>query len=189
MTLNEYSSKLQRLSTQHKLAKEQVVSEEQALIKAEASVVHITEAQKIFQSLAQETQERVHTQICGVVSRCLQDVFEDPYEFRIFFEQKRGKTEARLVFLRDGYEVNPLRGAGGGTVDLATFALRLVVLVMSQPARRKFLVLDEPFKWLSAEYVPLARELLTKLSNEMGVQFLIVTHNKELHIGKVVELS
>ena len=33
-----------------------------------------------------------------------------------------------------------------------------------------------------------ARQIIAKLSEEMGVQFVIVTHIAELQIGKVVEL-
>jgi DNA repair exonuclease SbcCD ATPase subunit len=115
-------------------------------------------------------------------------VFDEPYEFRILFAQARGRTEARLVFVRDGVEVHPTRAAGGGVVDVASFALRLACLVYHQPKLRPVMILDEPFKFVSEEYRDRCRELIEMLAAEMGVQFIIVTHIKELETGKVVRL-
>ena len=143
------------------------------------------EAQKIVQALAESIQQEAHGRIAGVVSRCLAAVFEDPYEFRIVFEQTRGRTEARLVFVRDGVEVNPIDSSGGGVVDVAAFALRLSCLMLSRPARRRVVVMDEPFRFVSKAYRPAVALLLEQLSKELSVQFIVVTHFPELAIGKV----
>ena len=77
-------------------------------------------AQEIAQEVAQFIQQQVHSHIAGIVTRCLATVFtEDPYEFRLIFEKKRGKTECRLAFFRDGVERNPKDETGGGAVDIA----------------------------------------------------------------------
>lgn len=143
------------------------------------------EAQKIVQAIAEAIQQEAHGRIAGVVSRCLAAVFEDPYEFRIVFEQSRGRTEARLVFARDGVEVNPIDSSGGGVVDVAAFALRLSCLMLSRPARRRVVVMDEPFRFVSKAYRPAVAMLLMQLAKELQVQFIIVTHFPELAIGKV----
>jgi DNA repair exonuclease SbcCD ATPase subunit len=143
------------------------------------------EAQKIVQALAESIQQEAHGRIAGVVSRCLAAVFEDPYEFRIVFEQTRGRTEARLVFVRDGVEVNPIDSSGGGVVDVAAFALRLSCLMLSRPARRRVVVMDEPFRFVSKAYRPAVAVLLEQLAKELAVQFIIVTHFPELAIGRV----
>ena len=70
----------------------------------------------------------------------------------INFLQKRGKTEAELVFVRDGKELSPTDGAGLGACDVAAFSLRAAAICLSRPGRRRLLVLDEPFKHLSEEY-------------------------------------
>jgi len=61
--------------------------------------------------------------------------------------------------------------------------------MLSRPNKRRFLALDEPFKMVSKDYVPLLRDLLLTLSKEMRIQILMVTHNPGLAIGKVIELS
>ena len=123
-----------------------------------------------------------------MVSRCLEAVFDEPYEFHLNFELKRGRTEARLSFVRDGVEVDPLTASGGGVVDVAAFALRLSCLMLAQPPLRRLLVMDEPFKYVSEEYRERIRVLLETLATEMGVQFVMVTHITELKTGTVIEL-
>ena len=147
------------------------------------------QAQKILQAAAEAVQQQAHRRLASVVTRCLKAVFgEEAYEFRIRFEQKRGKTEARLLFARDGLECDPVDAAGGGVVDVASFALRLACLLLTVPAKRKLLVLDEPLKHLSRQYRPAARQLIEVMAKEMGVQFIVVTHDPALVTGKVVEL-
>ncbi len=114
---------------------------------------------------------------------------EEAYEFQIRFEEKRGKTEAALLFVRDGLEVAPLESSGGGVVDVAAFALRLAALLLARPLKRRLLVLDEPFRFVSAEYRPKIRSMIEQLAEEFEVQFIIVTHIQDLVMGRVVEVG
>lgn len=150
--------------------------------------VRAVEAQELAQQVAQQVQQQAHEAIAGVVSQCLEAVFDEPYEFKILFDRKRGRTEAQLVFERDGEQVDPLTASGGGVIDVAAFALRLSCLMLSQPPVRKLLVLDEPFKFVSREYIGRVRTMLEKLAEDMEVQFVIVTHINELRCGTVVQL-
>lgn len=172
----------------HQLAKEASKNSRIKLLEAEDNLEYVEEAQKIIQSVAQTIQQKAHERIASVVSKCLETVFEEAYDFRIYFEQKRGKTEARLVFHREGMEVDPMDASGGGVVDVASMALRLSCLMLSKPPLRKLMVLDEPFRFLSAEYRPRVRDMLESLSKEMGIQFVIVTHSNDFRMRKVVEL-
>lgn len=150
----------------------------------------MTAAADVLQAAAQAVQQRVHTRVAEVASRCLRAVFGDgAYEFRIEFERKRGRTEARPLFRRNGNDVEPLDGVGGGVLDVTAFALRVVCLVLKRPARRKFLVLDEPLKHLSAKYHDRAAEMIRLLSEEFGIQILLITHNPAFEVGKVIRIS
>jgi len=147
------------------------------------------EAQQIVQAVAETIQEEAHDRIAGVVSRCLAAVFDEPYEFQIRFERARGRTEARLVFVREGMEINPIDASGGGVVDVAAFALRLSCLMLARPACRRVVVLDEPFRFVSKEYRVRVRIMLEDLARELGVQFIIVTHIRELATGHIIEVG
>ena len=181
--------KLNGFVDKYKTATQVQKSSRQEMIDAEEFEFRTEEAQKIIQTIASTVQEQAHTKIASVVSRCLDSVFPDPYEFKITFERKRGKTEARLTFKRGELELDPLSASGGGVVDVAAFALRLSCLVLSLPPKRRTLILDEPFKFLSSEYRPLIKEMLEILSQEMGVQFIMVTHIPEIECGKIINLE
>ncbi len=166
-------------------ARQRVREERKAFKEANRRLEGLQTARELVQQIAQEIQERAHDQIAKVVCRSLEVVFDDPYEFRILFEKKRGKTEARLVFLRHGKEIDPMTASGGGVVDVAAFALRLSCLMLHRPALRKVLVLDEPFRFVSPEYRDRVASLLKALSDELGVQIIMVTHMDELSVGSV----
>ncbi len=170
------------------VAKKMLDKAKQETERAAEKASNAKKAQAIFQSVAKNVQQNAHDQIAGIVSTCLSSVFDEPYEFRIEFEQKRGKTEARLSFIRDGMAVDPLTGSGGGVVDVAAFALRLAALMLSRPAQRRLLVLDEPFRFVSANHQESLQSLVLSLSEKLDIQFLIVTHIDAMQIGKIVEL-
>lgn len=188
MNLIKARQKLNVKLNKYNLTREQVRKEKSELLRARQHLENVSEAQKIVQVVSAKIQETAHEQIASVVSRCLQAVFDEPYEFKIYFERKRGKTEARLVFTRGKMEVSPLEASGGGVVDVAAFALRLACLILTRPRLRRLLVLDEPFKHLSANYRPAICQLLTQLCDELGMQIIMVTHSTDFEIGKVIEI-
>lgn len=151
---------------------------------------NILSAMEIVQKVSQFIQQKAHDSLAKVVTACLQDVFfDEDYEFQIQFEKKRNKTEAKLVFLKDGHEIeDPINEDSGGVVEVAAFVLRLSCLLLSKPPVRKLMVMDEPFKFVSEEYQENVRVMIEKLAEDFGVQFIIVTHIKSLVTGKVVKL-
>jgi len=181
--------KVEQLKARHWQSEGKVRDETAHLDEAEREVKTVEKAQIVVQEVAAAVQQQAHRSIAGVVSRCLEAVFDDPYEFRIAFEQKRGKTEAVLKFVRNGAVVDPMTASGGGVVDVAAFALRLACLVLSRPAKRRLLVLDEPFRFLSRDLRPKVKQLIETLAEEMKIQFVVVTHDPALTAGKVIELT
>jgi len=190
LNLKHYRQRLDELIAKREHVLEQVKEEQHALATAEDSLVYTNEAHQIILSIAQNIQQEAHDRIAGVVSRCLRSVFgEDAYEFRIHFERKRGRTEARLVFVRDTHEINPRSGSGGGVIDVAAFALRLASMMLSKPSPRRVLILDEPFKFVhSAVYRERVRIMLETLAKEMDFQLILSTGLEEYQIGKVIEV-
>jgi hypothetical protein len=122
------------------------------------------------------------------VSQCLAIVFPNPYLFKIEFQQKRGKTEANLYFERNGLKIDPLRAAGHGVADVAAFVLRVASIMQRRPKPRLLIVADEPFRNVSREYLPRVKFMLDMLSSNLGFQFIVVTHLKELNdVSSVAE--
>lgn len=188
LTMKQTREKLNALLAKHEIAKNQVSEEKANLVRIDEKLYAAKEAQLLLQNVAEAIQQEAHKRISSIVTRCLRSVFDRPYTFDIQFEQKRGRTEAILSFVRDGMSIDPMSSSGGGVIDVAAFALRLSCMMLLRPPVRRLLVLDEPWKHLSEQYRPMMRELVETLAEELNVQFIIVTHSDEFRIGKVVEI-
>lgn len=178
-----------RKKDQFKWARRQEKIERKLATRAVRQLQTAETAQKVVQQVAVKVQEKAHLQIAHLVTRCIQTVFENEMEFRILFEKKRGKTEARFAFFEDGEELDPEEGSAGGVIDVAAFGLRLACLLLMRPSRRKVLIMDEPFKNINGEHnQERAGALVEALAQETGVQFIIVTDDEWLKIGKVIHI-
>lgn len=182
-------AEVKRQIAQIELAKNKLEDFEQKNRAILAAAKTLNDCQELAQIVAQSIQQQAHSMIAKVVSKCLETIFDEPYEFQIVFERKRGKTEARLVFERDGMEIDPMTASGGGVLDVASFALRLAAITLTKPHCRKVIIMDEPFRFVSENYRPKIKELLQDLSKEYGFQFIMVTHIKELVCGTNVDLT
>jgi hypothetical protein len=189
--LNQHRERAAELAVEYEQAARSYRTERKRRKQAAEELRHVTAAQQILQGVAQTIQQAAHNRIAAVVSECLRAVFTVPYEFKILFERKRGRTEARLVFVRDGEEFEPLPDAGGGVIDIAAFALRVACLVLSRPPLRRTLILDEPFAHCKPPEVlaPRICTLLETLADEFGIQFIIIPSIEEhFRVGRVIEI-
>lgn len=149
------------------------------------------QAQKLVNEVAADVQHRAHTQLAQIATRCMRAVFgEDAYDLQIRMRERRGRTEADLILTRKGVVIgHAMDSVGGGVLDVAGFALRLACLLLRRPRLRRVMLLDEPFRFVSAQYHEAIAVMLKELSEELGVQIIMVTHIPALAAGKVVELG
>lgn len=182
------------LKARHDRATEILSREKKDLGEKKKLILNIESAQEIAQDVAQAIQSRAYKRISSVVTRCLSSVFDNPYLFRIRFDQKRQKTEAVLLFEREGeqYE-DPLNEVGGGPIDIASFALRVAYILCSRPIRRRLLVMDEPFRFVRGkENRQRVRKMLTKLADDLGFQFTLNVDGDaypEFALGKIIQIG
>lgn len=137
----------------------------------------VLKSQVLLQSVAEEVQSQLSSKIDNIVNLGLATCFPD-YSFELKYVPSRGKTEVRFVFKLGDDEVDILQQNGGGLVDLAVFCLRVAVFAISNTDN--VIVLDEPYKYVSKTLRPKVAELLSALSEKMGIQFIYVTHIEEL---------
>jgi DNA repair exonuclease SbcCD ATPase subunit len=149
------------------------------------------EAREIIRFVAQKTQEQLSYHISDITSLAMEAVFPNPYSLVVEFVQRRNRTECDLLFERDGLRIDPLSASGVGAIDVASFALRIASWSMAVKRTRPVIILDEPFRYLSENYQPLASAMLKEVSQKLGIQFIIVTHEMVLaeHADKVFQVS
>jgi len=186
-----YRQQLDWLLADYRHACLQVKEEKAAVREAKQNLKAAQQAQALVQQIAEKVQALAHQQITGVVTKSLEAVFDDPYTFHIKFERKRGRTEGKLIFQRDGYELeDPKNEAGVGQIDVAALALRLSCLMLERPIKRRLIVIDEPMKNVNGtENRKRAAALLASLSKELNVQLLMATGYEWLRLGKIIQIG
>jgi DNA repair exonuclease SbcCD ATPase subunit len=149
------------------------------------------QAKEIIRTVGLKTQEQLQFHIEDIVTMALDAVFPDPYKFTVEFVQRRNKTECDLYFVRDDNKIDPLTASGVGAVDVAAFALRIASWSMTIPHTRNTIILDEPFRFLSKNYQERASEMIKEISQKLGLQFIIITHEEALTSAadKIFEVS
>jgi len=127
---------------------------------------------------SKETMERL-------VTNALKMVFQGDHEFHIDFEERAERSEAEFS-VSSAYggehvvQNDPRDSRGGGIVDVISLALRVALLETSRPPLEGPLILDEPGKHVSEQYVRQVAEFLNAVCNSFDRQVIMVTHNQHL---------
>lgn len=140
----------------------------------------IEQALEIVKLVGLKTQKNLQFHISDVSTMALDSVFDESYLLLAEFIERRGRTECDLLLKTDDMAVDPLSATGGGVVDVLSFALRVAAYSLQRPRVRPVLLLDEPFTHLSEQLFPKACALLTRISEELGIQIIIITHAEAL---------
>ena len=138
--------------------------------------------------LLQKTAERQRAYICNQIeligTSALQYVYGTGYELKLEMSSGKKKAECELWVVEttaNGKKVmlKPQNSKGGGVTDIVSLALRFAILqVYNSPEIDGPVLLDEPGKHVSKEYSSLLSDFLITLSEQLGRQEIVVTHNE-----------
>ena len=104
-------------------------------------------------------------------------IYDQKLIFKIKQEMKFNRLSMRFVIEDEGVEGDPMASFGGGAVLTASLILRLAI--MSRLGMGNLLLLDESMHALANKYVPAAASFMRQLSEQTGINILMVTHNEE----------
>ena len=183
--VNVIKAELSVLQRQKENVVQSIKRAKKVAIKQENALVFVRE-------VGLQTQEQLQYHISDLTSMALDAVFGDEaYEMKVTFITRRGKVECDLSFVRNGHEIDPLESSGCGAVDIAAFSLRVASWALSNPQPKPVIILDEPFRYVSKRYRPLASQMIQQVSRRLGIQFIIVTHDEVLaqYADKIFEVS
>ncbi len=145
----------------------------------------LTQVSLLFQKTSEFAREQSKRQIEDTVTKCLQFIFETDIEFLIELSEARSVPIAEFYVqsnYSEGYSIKtkPEIARGGGVVDIISLALRIAFLQQNQPILSGPLILDEPGKHISNDYIFNLGEFLKQSSNIFNRQIIMVTHNPPL---------
>jgi DNA repair ATPase RecN len=177
----EYQQKFQRLVGKRDLLQSQLHSAEANKIRLDQRYEDALFLRALVQEVAQQTMNNLSFHISSIVTAALKAIpFPDCPTFEAEFVKGRHQVECYLWFVNDGIKSKPIESSGGGTCDVASFALRLTYWSLKK--NRPSFILDEPFKYVSADLQPHCAEMINMLSEKMGVQIIMISHLPEIDL-------
>lgn len=156
------------------------------------------DVQILLSKASEFARQQLKTRIEQTVTAALAAIFADStMKFEIEMKDIGGKPAAdwRVVSCYDvpakagdedvkisAYTVvaSPEDAKGGGVTDVVSLALRLALLELSRPRVEGPVLLDEPGKMISKEYLPNVAEFLKQYAAKTGRQIIMVTHHDVL---------
>jgi len=149
------------------------------LYSLEIEEVNTKEARSFLQVIAEETLKNLEFHLSTLPTSALFAI--DPSSPKQIAEitTKRNQVECCFYFDEEGNLDKPIDSAGGGLLGIAGFGNR--IMMWSLNPNSPVLTLDEPFKDLSSDKHKNASELLQKLTKEIGLQIIMVSHQEEIH--------
>lgn len=145
----------------------------------------------LLKKVSEFAREQSRQQIESLVTNCLQYIFNSNIEFKIEIDEVRNRPEAEFYVLSningDVIRTKPQEARGGGVVDIVSLALRIAMIQCSNIDIQGPIILDEPAKHVSEEYITQVSEFLKQVSRLFKRQVIMVTHSK--HLSAVADKS
>lgn len=138
----------------------------------------------LLQRVSEYAREQSRIQIEALVTNCLQYIFDSSLEFKIEITEVRGRPEAEFYVISKygGTEIRtkPQDARGGGVIDIISLAIRIAMLECSNLDNKGPIILDEPAKHVSDDYINQVAEFLKQVTKMFNRQVIMVTHNRHL---------
>ncbi|MCK9442917.1 MAG: ATPase [Tissierellaceae bacterium] len=138
----------------------------------------------LLQKTSEFSREQAKKQVESLVTKCLQFIFESDIQFTIEIDELRGKSSAEFYVTNKNenliIKTKPELSRGGGVVDIVSLALRIAFLQTHKPRIEGPLILDEPAKHVSDDYIYNVADFLRQTSELFNRQIIMVTHNNYL---------
>lgn len=157
---------------------------EKSLQKAIDNIDILEKVKVLLQKVSEFAREQSRAQIEALVTNCLQYIFDSSLEFKIEIGEVRGRPEAEFYVISKygGTEIKtkPQDARGGGVIDIISLAIRIAMLECSNLDNKGPIILDEPAKHVSDDYINQVAEFLKQVTRMFNRQVIMVTHNRHL---------
>jgi len=179
-SLQSLINQVERKKGERRLLEMQLQQTDKDIQKADKEIEILQQVIVIFQKSSEYARERMKYTIDEIATNALRVVFGGDISFEMELGTRAGAPTADFFVVEDGLKLSPMDAKGGGLVDVISVALRLAILELYEPKIEGPVLLDEPGKMVSAEFVENFVFFLKEYCHKTGRQFLVVTHNTAL---------
>lgn len=174
-------NKYQELSAEKKILEKQLKEKQVILKELKSEKQLLIECREIVNDIANRTVSDLIAWIEQTVSYAIEQIYPG-YSFRFSQEIKRNQLELLPKIIHDDKEYPPEYSVGGGMLDIISIAMRIAIWAVQKEKTMPFFILDEPMKFMG-KFSEQGAQIIQQLSDKLGLQFLIITHDENLIDG------
>ena len=183
-TLEKREAELTRLKNENALIERQAKESEEAMVKAAESMKLSTDSLEFLEEVANSRRGSMKGRIEAVVTEALQLVYGPSRAIEMAYTVKNNRSHLSFELVKDtpaGEVRRVLNGTGSGlgVSDTVSVPLRLLVLLGSKKSDR-VCVLDECYKHVNTERIPLVVQFLHVLTERLGTQVVLLSHHQQV---------
>jgi DNA repair exonuclease SbcCD ATPase subunit len=131
-----------------------------------------------LEQLSNDVFQRELNTIEKTITKALQEVLDQPVQFKAAASFKRDAASVEFSIERGGNVEDIMRGQGGSVANIVSVGLRMFAITLLDERRhRKFLVLDEQDCWLHPDLVPKLVKIVREAGAALGFQVLMISHH------------
>ena len=124
-------------------------------------------------------------QLCNLftslVTEALSSIFERDIKFQINLYSYRNEPAIDISVIENNLEVDPQKSCGGGLNDIISFVIKIIFIHLKKSS--KIIILDEPLKFLSRDYIEQSSNFIRDISKRMNIQIILVSHKPDLEVS------
>lgn len=173
-------------TSKKQVLEEELRDKEIALAKTRLELETKDVARTLLQKTSDQSREAARVVLESTITTALQHVFGPTFSATIETDVSSGKPVADIYIITTNsagktVKCKPEEACGGGIVDIVSIALRIAMIQLHQePPINGPILLDEPGKFVSADYSIKLAEFLKYISANFNKQIIFVTHNQDL---------
>lgn len=175
---------LTQLRNENALLERQATENENKVMEAAKNMQTSSEALDFLEEVANSRRGSMKGRIESVLTEALQLVYGPARSIELNYSMKNNRSNLAIELVKQtkAGEVRRIlngTGAGLGVSDTASVPLRLLVLLGSNKCDR-VCILDECYKHVNIERVPLVVQFLKVLTERLGIQIILLSHHQQL---------
>ena len=182
--LKSRQKRLQSKQAENELLLKQVKEQEDKCEVAVKNTQITNDALEFLEGIANSRREQMKGKIESVLTEALQLVYGSDRRIELTYSVKNFRSDLAIEIIKDTVNGEVRRvldgsGAGLGVSDTISVPLRLLVM-LGDNTTDKICLLDECYKHVDIERVPVVTAFLKVLTERLGIQVLMLSHHESI---------
>ena len=178
-----FTEKVNSLKGEHKILSEQQEKSEVLIEKLKVDEETYTKAVELLSLVQKVTRDKIKDSFELIVTNALNYIYEsDKYAFHLEFSRRGNLQELDFNVLTPDKPVplDLMKTDAGGTKNIYSLAMRIVLMEISSPKTNGFIISDESFANLSSKFRSRASKFLKEMNEKMNRQVISISHLPEM---------